>query len=172
MDFLKTLFILVALTARAQAPAPPGPPSAATGTITILLNGQVIGSAPVLNLQAYGLATSGILATAVPNSSLNSIDIVFNANSILVPTFNQIENNPNFCNSTNGTPNCTCMLPYAPLTSYQAGQEFLLSSTTPCSTLSINNIIPPITIMQNNGTTPTTVQFGKIGFDGTYFRTI
>jgi hypothetical protein len=154
---------------------PPGSVNAATGTITILLNGAPVGTTQVLNM-ALG---TGVLWSCAPDAALNSVDCNGNFNSALIATHDQIHANDNFCDSTNGTPQYTCSLSSKALLSYSRGSAFLLAVDTTCSTicaLSVNGL-PSITINQPDGVTAPNglLAAGRarwIWFDGSIFRLI
>jgi hypothetical protein len=164
-----------------QPPAP-GSASVATGTITILLNGAVIGAAPVLNLQATSASggASGILGTCVPDATLNSIDCNLNINSVFTATLDQVHANQNFCDSTNGTTGYTCDLPSKALLAYARGNAFLLAVDTTCvpgCSLTINGLQPPLTVYQSDGATaangtPIAGHAVWVWFDGTVLRLV
>ena len=160
-------------------PAPAVTPPTAT-PLTIMLGGQVVGSTSVLNFQPTSATPSGILAFCAPDAALNSIDCGFNVNSAYAATLAQIENNPNFCNSSNGTTQYTCKMPDTALLAYRLGQAFLLRVDATCAatcSLQIDGLSSPITIAQADGMTPPngTLIAGQprwAFYDGVVFRLI
>jgi hypothetical protein len=164
----------------AQPPAPGGA-AIATNTITVLLGGQLIGSAPILNFQPTSNAAvpSGIVMSCVSDPALMSIDCNTNVNSVRQPTIDQVHHNLNFLQSTNGTTLYTAKAPGSALTSYQLGDTWLLDVDTTCSGSCGLNIdgIGVIDITQQDGSTAPTGQLiaGQarwIWFDGTVFRLV
>jgi len=128
LDFAALLLL------KAQPPAPPGPAQAASGTITIMVDGKPINTAGVINIRSG----NGVMAMATPNPALSGTDILFDINSVVAATLDQVHNNINFCNSTNGTGQFTCKLPNRALPAYQAGQVFLLVADQSCTSCSLN----------------------------------
>jgi hypothetical protein len=180
---LYALFLFVFLLAWARTQGQPPPPSGstvATGTITILLGGQPIGSAPVLNFQPANTANqpSGIVMSCVPNSTLNSIDCTYTANTAYTPTIDRVHHNLNFLQSFNGTTAYTAKAAGTALLANQVGDAWLLEVATTCTstcTLAIDTASGPITIKQADGVTSPngTLIAGQarwIWFDGTIFR--
>jgi len=85
----------------------------------------------------------------------NRITCVPSYNSALVSTHDSVHNNENYCFSTNGTPQYTCMLPYKVITAYQTGMTFVLVADAPCiSSCSLNvDTVGPVNIKKSDGTT-------------------
>ena len=176
------VWIGVVLLLQAQPPATPGQAAVATGTITILLNGQVIGAAPVLNLlaQSPGAGPSGILGSCVPNAALNSIDCGLNLNSVVAPTFGQLYANPLFCKSSNGTIAYVCSLNNFPGPPTVGMTVDLLTDTTCVVSCTLNltgGAGPSYTIYQSDGATAPngaiiSGQLKPLWFDGTVLRII
>lgn len=177
---VKTLIlILVTIALLAQAPAPPSTPSVCGGGVTILLNGQTLTNA--INGCVLNLVTgSGIIESAIPNSSINGTVITFSYNPVLIPTHDTIHNNENYCISSNGTVGYTCSLPNKTLVNgYSPGMLFLLNVDTTCATSCTLNIDSngPKTITQNDGITPPNSiliagQAKLIWYDGIVFRLV
>lgn len=166
--------MLIAVSLRGQ-PAPPSGVQAASGTVTVLLNGLPIGTAGVLNF----LPGNGVLWTCRPNPSLNSIDCGSGYNTALIATHDTVHANENFCYSSNGTTLYTCKMPNKALLSYQLGQSFLLLVDTTCAASCQVNIdtVGPITLKQADGVTAPngTLIAGRarwVWYDGTIFRLI
>ena len=72
--------VLVGMVLMAQAPAPPGQPQAASGTITVLVNGVPIATGGTINLKSG----TGVIASASPDPSINGTDISFVADSAVI----------------------------------------------------------------------------------------
>ena len=71
---------LIALAVTAQAPPPPGQPQAASGTITVMVNGKLVATGGVLNLKSG----SGVIASASPDPAINGTDITFDADTAVM----------------------------------------------------------------------------------------
>ena len=69
---------LLALGLFAQAPNPPGTPQVASGTVTVLVNGQPVATGGVINLKSG----TNVIATASPDAALGGTDIEFDANTV------------------------------------------------------------------------------------------
>src|SRR5208337_2553319 len=63
-----------------QPPSPPAPPQAASGSITILVNGIPIATGGTINIRSG----QGVIASASPNPALNGTNIQFDADSNVV----------------------------------------------------------------------------------------
>ena len=162
-------------------PPPPSGSTVATGTISILLGGVPVGSAPVLNFQPAATANqpSGIVMSCVPNSTLNSIDCTYTSNTAYTPTIDRVHHNLNFLQSSNGTTNYVAKAPGTALLTNQFGDTWLLEVDTTCTascSLRIDNV-GLVNIKQSDGTTDPGGQLvaGRprwIWFDGTVFRLV
>ena len=157
--------------AHAQPPAPPGQAQAASGTITVLVDGKPIATGGVINLKSG----SGVLATATPNPAINGTDIEFDSNTVFLATLGQVQSILAFCHSTNGTAQLTCNLPSRALPAYQQGQVFLLLSDTSCTScnLNIDNLGVKGIKDANDNDAPITKLIPKwVFYDGVVFRLI
>jgi hypothetical protein len=169
--------LLFAVLALAQSPAPPGRPQAATGTITLLVNGIPVNTGATINLKSG----SGVTASATPDPAINGTDIEFDSNTTFLAVLSQIHANALLCKSANGTTGYTCALPYRALSvdysAYQAGMTFLLWPDTSCTascTVNIDNV-GTVNIKQPDGTTDpdgllVAGQPKWIWYDGTIMR--
>jgi hypothetical protein len=174
------LILILAPFNRAQAPAAPGQASAATGSITILLNGKVIGAAPVLNLQAAPTTAvpSGVLGSCQPNAVLNSIDCNFNINSVFAASIPQVQAGLNVCAPAGGTPSYACLLPGQALGAYTLHMPIWFVPDVSCvssCTVQMVASLPPVSIKQSDGVTdPGGALIGGRGYwiwyDGMVFR--
>jgi hypothetical protein len=132
----------------AQAPAPPGQPLAASGTITVLIDGKPINTGGVLNLRSG----TGVIAAASPDPAINGTDILFSADTALMlgratdqagsdHSIFAISNCPNLCATgkryaANASPT---------LTAYTRGQFFVFTpdvTPQPGATLNIDGLGP------------------------------
>jgi hypothetical protein len=146
-----------------------------------MVNGQVVGAAPVLNLQAFGASVlpSGVVGSCSPNSTLNSIDCNFNTNTVYTPNVAQVQAGLNVCITATGTPAYACpTLGGIALQTYTTGQPIFLVPDVTCSTSCTVQIVQgaaPVAIKLSNGTMdPDGSLLGGQGrwiwFDGTVFR--
>jgi hypothetical protein len=110
------------VTTHAQAPSQPGPAQAATGTITILVNGQPIATGSVINLTGG----SGVVASAKADPAISGTDIELDSNTAVLASLDQVHAGPNACVSTNGTTTYTCKLPNRALPAYGTGPYLLI----------------------------------------------
>lgn len=155
-------------------PASPGQPLACGGGVTVLLNGKSLSTGCVLNI----LAGNGIIATPRADPAIGGTDLSFSYNPVLIPTHDQIHNDENYCNSTNGTTLYTCSLPNKALTSgYVLGMMFLLNVDATCAASCMLNIDGNgvKTITKSDGMTAPggaliAGQAKLIWYDGTIFR--
>lgn len=69
--------LLAGIVGLSQVPNPPTAVTVATGTITVLVGGQPVGSAPVLNFRSG----NSIVARCAPDPALNSIDCTSDVDS-------------------------------------------------------------------------------------------
>jgi len=132
-------------------PAPPGQPQAASGTITVLVNGKPIATGGVLNLKSG----SGVIAAASPNPALGGTDILFNADTAvmldlakaktgaLYSVIGKFDGNNSFTGSADGPP----------ITSYAIGQSFVFSPASPLVAGSLLNVdgIGPLPLQTTPG---------------------
>lgn len=72
--------MVIGLALCAQAPPQPGQPQAASGTITVLVNGKPIATGGTLNIKSG----QGVIASASPDTALNGTDITFDADSAVM----------------------------------------------------------------------------------------
>ena len=75
-----TLLAGLGILLMAQAPASPSQPQAASGTITILVNGKPIATGGAINLKSG----PGVIASASPDPSINGTDIEFDADTAVM----------------------------------------------------------------------------------------
>jgi hypothetical protein len=123
--------LMVAAVVTAQPPGTPSTPAACTGAVTILINGQTLPgnvSGCVINLKT----STGSIANATPDPAIGGTDITFTPNSAIYPTYTQVEQGANFCDSAQGVAAYQCALPSNIGTSVQAGMEVLLRIDVPC----------------------------------------
>jgi hypothetical protein len=141
----------------------------------------------VIDINGYFLAPPppAVTPATTPGYGLMLINGSLSVNTAAIATLVQIENDPNFCNSANGTTGYGCKLPNSALLNYQLGQAFLLRVDTTCATtctLAIDSatasgVTGPIPITQADGMTApngTLMQFQPrwVFFDGMVFRLI
>jgi len=178
MSLWKVLLLLVVLGfgvllfLKAQPPAPPGQAQAASGTITILVDGKAVATGGVINLKAG----NGVVATATPNLAINGTDIEFDSSTAFLATIDQVHSNLNFCHSSNGTPSLTCDLPSRALPAYLPGAVFLVLSDTSCVPCSLNiSTLGVRGVKQADGTTDAALAGGQprfVWYDGVVFRLV
>ena len=163
---------LVGFVLLCQVPANPSNLQAASGSITVTLNGTPIASGPILNL------VSGTNTTASASPTTNGTTIQFDANTATLQSKASAQTGTgNYCKSSTGTVLFTCSLS-PPLTVLTPGMTLLLVSTTgtqagQTATLYVNNVGSPASIMQQDGTTAAVIVAGYpylIFWDGTVWR--
>jgi len=166
-----TLLLAVALSG--QPPAPPGQAQAASGTITILVDGKPVATGGVINLRSG----SGVIASAVANPSLSGTDILFDYNTAFIQSRNQgIENPDHTCISGNGTVAYTCTTGSAWQSYTRGAWVFLIPDTQSNSQTSLSiSGLGPVAIKLSDGTTScgALLQPGRIYllvYDGVVWR--
>lgn len=139
----------------------------------------MIGGLPVSTFRTLNLiAGNGVFPSCTQNVPLQRTDCTFAFNSALIATHDQVHDNENFCNSTNGTVAYTCDLQPKALTAYKRGQAFFLAADTLCpASCSLNiNGLAVHSIKKADGTTdpgvaPAQSVSGRwVWYDGAVFR--
>ena len=136
----------------------------------------------IIDINGYFLSPPppAVTPTASPGYGLMLINGFLSVNTAVVASLVQVENNPNFCNSSNGTTQYTCKMPDTALLAYRLGQAFLLRVDATCAatcSLQIDGLSSPIAIAQADGMTPPngTLIAGQprwAFYDGVVFRLI
>lgn len=183
---LVSAFWLVAIVpAKPQVPSTPGTPQACSGAVTVLLNGSPLPSpfaGCVLNIKSG----PGIMATPASDPAIGGTDISFSLNTAFAPSFVQLQANPLYCASSNGTPQYTCSLSGngPALANYSKGLELLFLPDVTCATsctLAVDSATlngagsTTRAILENDGVSqPNGTLIGgqahRIWFDGNVFR--
>jgi hypothetical protein len=148
-------------------------PSASAQVTTIDVNGNPIGSRPVLNFYSG----PGIVQSCSDNPDKKRVDCSSAFNSALIATHDAVHSNENFCDSSNGSTLYTCRLPPKVLTQYTLGMTFLLRTDATCMAGCSLNIdgLGPKAIKQTDGSTDPSgaLVAGQpqwVFFDGVVFR--
>lgn len=168
---------LLALGLFAQAPNPPGTPQVASGTVTVLVNGQPVATGGVINLKSG----TNVIATASPDAALGGTDIEFDANTVsLLSKATDQAGTGRYCHSVNGTAAYTCTLSASQkLTALTAGMTLILVADTACAagscTLVVDATSAWISIRQKDGVTAAALVAGYpylVFYDGLVWRVI
>jgi len=148
-------------------------PCAYAQITTIDVNGNPIGSRPVLNFSSG----SGLVQTCADNPGGKRVDCSSAFNSAIIATHDAVHSNENFCDSSNGTTLYSCRLAPKFLPQYSLGMTFLLRTDATCTAGCSLNIdgLGPKAIKQTDGSTDpagalVAGQPQWIFFDGVVFR--
>jgi len=141
--------------------------------LNIALNGTAQGTQATLNF----ISGTGIVQSCTNNVGASRVDCTPSFNTALIPTHDTIHANESYCASSNGTTGYTCSMPNKALTSYTAGQVFLLNVDTTCATSCSLNIdgVGVKTITKKDGVTApggalVAGQAQFVWYDGTVIR--
>ncbi len=137
----------------------------------------------IIDINGYFVAPTPPAVTppsASPGYGLILVNGLLGVNTAVIASLAQVENNLNFCHSSNGTTQYTCGLPSTALLAYKLGQAFLLDVDATCTvtcSLQIDGLSSPITIAQADGLTPPNgtliaQQPRWVFYDGVVFRLI
>lgn len=170
---------LLALGLFAQAPNPPGTPQVASGTVTVLVNGQPVATGGVINLKSG----TNVIATASPDAALGGTDIEFDANTAaLLSRATDQSGAGKYCVAANSVGNVLFTCTLSPmLTVLTPGMVLTFTaantSTQPgqTATLYVDNIGTPASIMQKDGTTAAPIVAGYsylLMWDGAVWRVL
>lgn len=180
LSVLGVASIFIGVITLAQAPSTPSTPQACNGAVTVLLNGSPLPSpfsGCVLNIKSG----PGILATPASDPAIGGTDISFSLNTAFAPSFVQLQANPLYCASSNGTPQYACSLSGngPALAKYSKGLELLFLPDVTCAAACSLQVdqggTQPISIKQPDGVTDPggaliAGQAKHIWFDGSVFR--
>lgn len=166
---------LVAFVLLCQVPANPSNLQAASGSITVTLNGTPIASGPILNL----VSGSNTTATATPTTNGTTIQFDANTSTLLSKATDQAGTGK-YCHSANGTAVYTCTLSASQkLTALTAGMTLILVADTACAagscTLVVDATSAWISIRQKDGVTAAALVAGYpylVFYDGLVWRVI
>jgi hypothetical protein len=148
----------------------------AYGQVTIQVGGKQVGTTSTLNFTNAGAAPgSGIVQWCGPGDG--RVDCSVSYNTALVATHDSVHRNANYCDSSTGTAQYTCSLPFKRLTQYQPGMTFVLRADTTCAaacSLNIDNLGVKSLKKADGATDPagaiTAGQPQWVFFDGAVFR--
>lgn len=165
---------LVGFVLLCQVPANPSNLQAASGSITVTLNGTPIASGPILNL------VSGSNTTATASPTTNGTTIKFDANtSTLLSKATDQAGAGKFCNSVNGTLQFTCTLAASQkLTVLTTGMTVILVADTAGTnaTLNIDGVLTSgASVREKDGVTAATIAAREpylVFYDGLVWRVI
>lgn len=162
----------------AQPPSPPGAPQVASGTITVLVNGQPVATGGVLNF----ISGISVTASAHPDIALGGTDIEFDANTAaLLSRATDQSGVGKYCVAANSVGNVlfTCTL-NPKLTVLTPGMVLTFTANTSTqpgqtATLYVDNIGTLASIMQKDGTTAAPIVAGYsylLMWDGVVWRVL
>ena len=167
---------LVGFVLLCQVPANPSNLQAASGSITVTLNGMPIASGPILNL------VSGNNTTATASPTTNGTTIKFDANtSTLLSKATDQAGTGRYCHSVSGTAAYTCTLSASQkLTVLTAGMTLILVADTACAAGNCSLVVDATTtagvsIRQKDGVTAAALVPGDpylVFYDGLVWRVI
>ena len=149
----------------------------ASGTVTVLVNGQPVATGGVINVKSG----TNVIATASPDAALGGTDIEFDANTAtLLSKATDQAGTGKYCHSANGTAVYTCTLSASQkLTALTAGMTLILVADTACAagscTLVVDATSAWISIRQKDGVTAAALVAGYpylVFYDGLVWRVI
>src|SRR5580693_7362420 len=147
--------------------------AARSQNLNVQVDGKPVGAKSTLNL----IPGNGIMHACVDNRIQQRVDCTPSFNTAVIPTYDTIHANVNYCASENGTPQYTCRMPSSALTAYRAGMTLVLNADVDCSSACALNIdnVGLKSIKRADGTTDpggalTAGQPQWVFYDGNVFR--